>query len=130
MKQRSDKYTIQGRLLKASGDARHFAAYPKTDKHYKSLSEPPAPGSPYDKHASTMSLLEQLDALVSLVYSVWCLAANGRGSQNNYDTWESFRGYCAVLKCRWIEVKSTEEHEKALFGLMSVVILPWRPRRG
>jgi hypothetical protein len=122
MKLRAEKYAFQGRMLKSSGDDRHFASYPKGDKHYKPLIDPPEQGSKYHTHSAVIARLESLDALVTLAYGIWC--GPQRNYEHDYISWESFRDYIKHCKGKWkAEDRSSGERERALYGLMSVLFI-------
>ena len=114
--QTHDQYHRFGRLLKYSGDARFWSAFPSTNKEYKPLLNPPPLNSPYHKHAGLIARLELIDALVCFTYSIWCKDYGRQQCQR--DTWgtvESFLNWC---KHKWQADNTVGDREKAFIGLM------------
>ena len=110
------KYHQAGRVLKYSGDARLWSAYPPSHREYRPLHDPPPPNSPYHKHGGLIARLELLDALICFTYSIWS-RDYGRG-QCYVETWTTIEAFLGWCKQKWHVEEGTSDAERAFLGLM------------
>ncbi|PPQ65671.1 hypothetical protein CVT26_000303 [Gymnopilus dilepis] len=113
------KYHQAGRVLKYSGDARLWSAYPPSHREYRPLHDPPPPNSPYHKHGGLIARLELLDALICFTYSIWS-RDYGRG-QCYVETWTTIEAFLGWCKQKWHVEEGTSDAERAFLGLIWMI---------
>jgi hypothetical protein len=113
-----DRYHNYGRMLKYSGDARHWSTFSPQHKEYRPLPNPPPPNSPYHKHGALIARLELLDALICFTYSIWTTDYSKDACITG--SWQTAEAFLDWTKNKWTAENASSEREKAFLGLMYV----------
>lgn len=111
-----DSYYAAGRKLKYSGDARFWSTYPPTHRDYRSIVDPPQPGSLYHQHGGLIARLELMDALVCFTYSLWCRDYSRRICTT--ETWTTIESFLRWCKQKWQAEEGVSDPERAFLGVM------------
>jgi hypothetical protein len=117
-----DRYHNYGRMLKYSGDARHWSTFSPQHKEYRPLPNPPPPNSPYHKHGALIARLELLDALICFTYSIWTTDYSKDACITG--SWQTEDAFLNWTKNKWTAENASGEREKAFLGLMWVFPTP------
>jgi hypothetical protein len=111
-----DRYHHYGRMLKYSGDARHWSTFSPQHKEYRPLPNPPPPNSPYHKHGALIARLELLDALICFTYSIWITDYSKDACITG--SWQTAEAFLNWTRNKWTAENASSEREKAFLGLM------------
>ena len=117
-----DRYHNYGRMLKYSGDARHWSTFSPQHKEYRPLPNPPPPNSPYHKHGALIARLELLDALICFTYSIWTTDYSKDACITG--SWQTEDAFLNWTKNKWTAENASGERERAFLGLMWVFPTP------
>jgi hypothetical protein len=112
----NERYHNYGRMLKYSGDARHWSTFSPQHKEYRPLSNPPPPNSPYHKHGALIARLELLDALICFTYSIWTTDYSKDACITG--SWQTEEAFLNWTKNKWTAENASSERERAFLGLM------------